>query len=101
MSLTSLDIARFKEWTIQQLYYLLYPYIKEDFMGRSDCRLVHTEGNMTVIISGVTGNVNHVIRGGSDNLASAKEAEYRVYVEEGQVVIDTAESTGEFTGRAR
>jgi len=101
MSLFPLDLDQFKDWTIQQLYYLLYPHIMEDFMGKPDCKLIHQEPNMTVLVSGVTIPVTHILRGGSDNLAEAKKAQYRLLVEEGRVTINTAEETGRFTGRAR
>ena len=101
MSLFPLDIDQFKAWSVQQMYYLLYPYIKEDFMGRDDCQLVHQEPNMTVLVGTVTIPVTHVIRGGSDTLATIKELEYRALAEEGRITTGVAERTGEFTGRAR
>ncbi len=100
MSLIPLDLSRYKAWTIQQLYYLLFPYIKEDFMGRIDCEAVHAEGNMQAIVSGATGTVTHVIRGGSDTLIAAKEGEYRLASEAGEVTRTTAQQLGTFTGTA-
>jgi hypothetical protein len=99
MSLFPLDLDKYKEWTIKQLYYLLFPYIKEDFMGRKDCELVHAEGNMQAIVSGATGTVTHTIRGGSDTLISIKGAEYRAKVEEGRIELSSAQETGQFTGQ--
>ena len=101
MSLLPLDLDRYKEWTIQQLYYLLFPYIKEDFMGRPDCDAVHTTGNMTVTTSDGVLNVTHIIQGGSDTFLSAKESEYRAYAEEGRSALSSAQETGEFSGRTR
>jgi hypothetical protein len=98
MSLFPLDLDRYRDWTIKQLYYLLFPYIKEDFMGRKDCQAVHTEGNMQAIVAGATGTVTHIVRGGSDNFISVKEAEYRAYVEQGNVELEVAQQTGQFTG---
>jgi hypothetical protein len=96
VSLFPLDLGRYKDWTIQQLYYLLFPYIKEDFMGRLDCQAVHTEGNM---LAGET-PVTHIISGGSDSLLASKEAEYSAAAEAGVVTLTTAQTTGEFTGTA-
>jgi len=101
MSLFPLNVTQFKDWSIQQLYYLLYPYIKEDFMGRQDCQAVHQEPNMTVVVGGATIPVTHVLRGGSDALAAAKVGEYRLLTEEGRIVTEAAELTGQFTGIAR
>lgn len=101
MSLVPLDLARYRDWTIQQLYYMLFPYIKEDFMGRSDCENVHRTGNMTVTTSDGVINVTHIIQGGSDTMLTAKQAEYEAYVAEGRVTVETAQQTGTFTGVAR
>lgn len=98
MSLFPLDLTRYKEWTIEQLYYSLFPYIKEDFMGRQDCSAVHTEGNMTVTTASGPANVIHIVRGGSDSFLQAKEAEYRAYVEEGKLRVRAAQETGVFVG---
>jgi hypothetical protein len=98
MSLFPLNLDRYKEWSIKQLYYHLFPFIKEDFMGRQDCALVHTDGNMQAVVAGSTGTVTHITRGGSDNLLAVKETEYRTYVEQGTVVIQTAQELGEFVG---
>ena len=100
MSLFELDVQKFKDWSIQQLYYLLYPYIKEDFMGIQDCEAVHTTGNMTVIVGNSTYNVEHIISGGSQIFAAIKEIEYQSLAEEGRITLQTAEETGEFTGEA-
>lgn len=67
-------------------------------MGRLDCRAVHTEGNMTVTTETGPVPVVHIIRGGSDSFISAKEAEYRILAEEGRVVLEGAEETGQFLG---
>jgi len=102
MSLFPVDLERYKTWTIRQLYYFLFPYIKKDFMGKKDCSSIHTEGNMQVTTSpsGGTFPVIHVaVRGGSDNILSAKEAEYRTRAEEGEVTISAAQETGQFAGR--
>jgi hypothetical protein len=99
MSLFPVDLDKYKEWTIRQLYYLLFPYIKEDFMGKKDCEAIHAEGNMQAVVSGATGIVEHVIGGGSDILISLKESEYRRKAEEGEAAIETAQETGRFTGR--
>jgi hypothetical protein len=101
MSLIPINLSRYRDWTIQQLYYLLFPYIKEDFMGRKDCQIVHAEGNMQAVVSGETGIVTHAVRGGSDTVLAAKEAEYRVLSEEGGLTIEAAQETGQFTGVAR
>ena len=100
MSLVPLDLDRFKEWSILQVYYLLFPLMKEDFMGRGDCENVHATGNISVTVSGEPGIVTHIIEGGSDILLAAKEAEYRTLAENGQTTLQTAQETGEFTGRA-
>jgi hypothetical protein len=100
MSLFPLDIQQFKDWSIQQLYYLLFPYIKEDFMGKGDCDIVHKTGNMTVMIDEEVYTVDHIISGGSDTLASIKEIQYKISAQEGRVTLETAEETGEFTGEA-
>ncbi len=99
MSLFPLDIDRYKEWTIQQLYYMLFPFMKDDFMGKSDCQLVHQEPNMTVVVAGAPATVTHIIRGGSDTLMAIKEAEYRALLAEGRIVTRTARESGRFTGR--
>ena len=65
MSLFPMDMERFKPWAVRQLYLLMYPHMKQDFMGLKDCQAVHQEPNMTVVVAGVPANVNHVIRGGS------------------------------------
>jgi len=101
MSLFPLDLDRYKAWTIQQLYYLLFPYIKEDFMGRQDCQAVHTEGNLIPVVGGATGTITQAIRGGSDTFLSMKEGTYRAYVEEGGTTLRNAQEQGNFTGRAR
>lgn len=94
MPLFSLDLDRYKAWTIQQLYYLLYPYIKEDFMDRSTCKGVHSEGNMMAGDSIVT----HItFRGGDDTLSSSKTEQYRLLAEEGELTLSTSQETGETT----
>lgn len=98
MSFLELNLSKYKDWTIQQLYYLLFPLMKKDFMGRSDCELVHAEGNMIAVVSGASGTVTHIIRGGSDTILSVKEATYKALSEEGALTITTAQETGEFTG---
>lgn len=96
MSLTPLNLERYKAWTMEQLYYALFPFIKEDFMGRQDCTAVHTEGNMMVTTATGPTTVTHIIRGGSDTFLQAKEAEYRAYVLEGTLKVRTAQQTGVF-----
>jgi len=98
MSIVPLDLDRYKEWTMDQMYYELFPRMKEDFMGKLDCQAIHAEGNMLPVVSGATGSITHIIRGGSDNLTSAKEAQYRAYVEQGSSTLSTAQDTGETTG---
>lgn len=59
-------------------------------MGKADCKTVHTKGNM--ILNGaagpvaVTGFVEHLlVRGGDDNLAKIKKAEYKGKVKSGDL----------------
>jgi hypothetical protein len=75
----------------------MYPLIVKDFMGRDDCRAVHTEGNMNAPTSG--GPVTHAaMRGGQDTFAKIKEAIYRLRAEAGDVQVEVTRETGEFTG---
>lgn len=101
MSLFPLDLDKFKDWSIQQLYYHLFPYIKDDFMGKKDCKSVHADGNMTVMVAGVSTPVTHILRGGSSIFAAIKEIQYQLLVQEGRITVSTAQETGNFTGRAR
>lgn len=89
----SLDLEEYREWTLEMLYRMLYPYIKEDFMGRRDCQAVHTDGNM---LAGDSTVMHITTRGGSDSFASMKEEEYRADLEEGRVRLQQAQETGEF-----
>jgi hypothetical protein len=95
MTFFNLNLDRYRAWTIQQLYYLLYPYIKDDFMGRQDCQAVHTLGNM---IAGDATVAHVTFSGGDDTLANIKEREYELLAEEGGVTLSTAQETGETTG---
>jgi hypothetical protein len=98
MSLFPLNLNKYKKWSVEQLYYLLYPYIMEDFMGKPDCKTVHAEGNMQAIVSGATGTVSHILRGGTDIQAKIKKAEYLIKSQEGRIVIEGAQITGQFLG---
>jgi len=86
------DRARYQSWDVEQSYYKHYPYILRDFMGKTDCGLVHQEGNMTAPSSG--GPVAHVIRGGSDTLAQTKAVIYQGYAEGGQARVVASGETG-------
>jgi len=93
--LRPLDLDRYKEWTIEMLYKMLYPYIKDDFMGLGDCGLVHTEGNM---LAGETPVTHITTRGGSSAKANAKGVQYRIDVQEGRTTLTRAKETGDFNG---
>jgi len=98
MSIVPLNLDRYKEWTMDQMYYELFPRIKEDFMGKGDCRNIHATGNMTPVVAGSTGTITQVIQGGSDIELSVKEAQYRAYVEQGTAALSSAQETGRTTG---
>ena len=90
-----INIGNFQRWAIRQLYYKLYPYIKDDFMGRRDCQMVHQEGNM---MAGQYPVTYTAFRGGSSMIASIKQAEYEARAQSGEIEVDVAEETGTFTG---
>ena len=90
-----LDIDRYKDWTFQQLYYGLYPYIQDDFMGKKDCGNVHGAQNMTAGTYTVT---HGAFQGGNDLIASAQKAIYKGRFESGEITLNVARETGRFTG---
>ncbi len=97
-SIIPLDIQQYKDWTIQQLYYELHPYLKEDFRGLKDCQNIHSAANMT------TGDavVSHItFQPAMTTQADTKDAEYRQYAAAGTNTIEIAQQTGTFAGRAR
>ncbi len=98
MSLFPIDLPSYKSWTVRQLYNLLKPYLLDDFVTRSDFEMFHTPGNL-LAPGGSGGPVTYTaIQPSSTIMAAAQRAEAQVAVQEGRVVIETAQSTGEFTG---
>jgi hypothetical protein len=89
----ALDLDEYQEWTLEMLYRMLFPYIREDFMGKRDCQAIHQDGNM---LAGESTVIHLTTRGGSDSFISAKAEEYRADVEEGRVRLRQAQETGEF-----
>lgn len=94
--LTPINMGRFKRWAIKNLYYHLYPLIVEDFMTKGDCKLVHTPGNIIAPTTG--GPCTQAIQGGSNTVGTAKKAVYEARAQVGELQLDVAEETGEFTG---
>jgi hypothetical protein len=91
-----LDLDQYKEWTAEQLYYLIFPHIKKDFMGIKDCKMVHADGNLMAGES----TVSHITtQGGSNTFTSIKEQIYNARLEAGEVTLETAKETGRFMGR--
>ena len=95
MSLFPLDLDAYKRWTIRQLYNLLKPMILEDCVARGDFEMVFAPGNL---IAGETPVTFVGIQPMSTIIADAKSAEARVAAEEGKIVIEAAQTTGQFTG---
>lgn len=92
-----INMGRFKKWAIEQTYYLLFPYIAKDFMGRGGCKLVHLPGNINSSPTG--GPVTYLVaQGGCSMDTDALKPIYQVRAELGEVQSDIASETGEFTG---
>jgi len=95
--LIPLDLKRYGRWSVERLYKLLFPYLKRDFMGREDCRMVHVEGNINAPPTG--GPVTYTAaRGGQGTLLEIKAAQYRAEVEAGTIALEIDQETGEFSG---
>jgi hypothetical protein len=84
-----LDPAVFNQLATSLTYAKLYPLIQKDFMGKMDCKQIHTPPNQIAnTVGGPTaqsGQVICVIQGGSDILASAKKIEYEAIVQSGDI----------------
>lgn len=91
------NIASIQDFAIRQTYLKLYPFIKRDFMGRTDCQMVHAPGNIVAPTSG--GPVAHtVFQGGHSTVADSLEAQYKTMEETGDIRVETALRTGEGLG---
>jgi len=95
-AIVPINVDRYRDWNVEMLFYKMYPLLVENFMGKGDCRTVHAVGNIVAPSTG--GPVTHIIQGGTDLIAKAKEPVYRLRAEEGRTRIASAEQTGEFIG---
>lgn len=94
-----IDLQKFKNWGIEQLYNLIFPFIARDFMGRRSCQLVHIEGNLVAPPSGgPVMYMNPLGRGGNDTGILPLKAIYKARALAGEVQVDIAEETGTFVG---
>ncbi len=92
-----IDLDQIQDFAIRQTYMKMYKYIKADFMGRQDCRLVHLPGNIVSPTSG--GPVTHaVFQGGHSQVADSLEQSYKAMEEQGDVRVELARQTGEGLG---
>lgn len=87
---------KFKKWALKKLYYELFEFMKDDFMSLNDCKAVHMSGNIIAPMSG--GPCTQALQGGSNNFAKIKAQVYKVRAQLGDLQVDIAEETGEFTG---
>ena len=97
--ITPINLRSFKRWALKQLYAELFEFIAKDFMGRTDCSLVHLPSNMVAPTGG--GPVEHLIhRGGHSTVINGKKAAYKAQAELGAVQAEAAaEGTPtQFTG---
>ena len=94
--LTPINLKRFRKWAVKMLYYDLFELIAEDFMGKKDCKIVHTPGNIIAPTSG--GPCTQAIPGGTSIVINGLKPIYKARAQLGDLQIDVAEEIGEFTG---
>lgn len=87
-----LDIERWKEFDIELLYKRLVQYMKNDFMGKEDCRMIHTEGNM---LAGETPVTHTSTQGGSSTFIDNTARQYENDVRDGNATIARSQESGD------
>lgn len=92
-----INLDQVQDFAIRQTYLKMFKYMKQDFMGRQDCRLVHGPGN---IVSPTTGGpvVHTVFQGGHSLTLDSLEQSYRELEEVGDVQVESVRRTGEGIG---
>jgi len=90
-------VEDFRDFDVKLLYALLYPLIQEDFMGKKDCRNIHSSTNMQALVGEETGSINHIVfQGGDDTQASSKKRDYERQVRDGDNRLDQSHESSEF-----
>lgn len=91
----NLDLRRYREWTLDHLYYLLFSRLMRDFVYREDYEAAMADGNMMAGDSPVTFTL---MQPSANTLARIKAREYEALAEVGDVGLSTAQETGTTTG---
>ena len=87
-----INMGRFTDFVLDLLYAHLFERMAEDFMGKGDCRLTHSTGNM---IAGDSPVKHTHTQGGSSTMIDAKKADYRQQIERGGITVEAGKETGE------
>ncbi len=98
MAFFSLNLDRYREWTIEQLYRLLFSRLARDFVYRTDYETTFASGNVMAGDSLVTFTV---IQPSNKTFADVKAQEYEALAEAGDVSLASAQESGTTSGIER